>query len=549
MSEVGLIVEGRIATLAGEAGFGWVEAIAIEDGRIVAAGSRDEVDGLAGPRTRRLELGPDEVGIPGLNDSHLHLSDAAMAATRVDLAGAASVDAGLDLVAAGHAALADPDAWLEGQGWDAEGWGRWPTADELERVAPGRRAVFWAHDHHSYWVSSAALADSGVSAATIDPDGGVVRRDADGRPSGVLHETAARLVSVHVPAPTVDRLSRAIEALSSQLVARGVVGAHDPGGLTPEPDLELGFVAYAVLADAGRLPLRIHACIREEALETAIRRGLRSGDTLAAGRDRAKVGWMKLFADGTLASRTAAMLEPFEPEPDRAPPPAGPLGLFFTPPDRLAELAERAATHGIATQIHAIGDSAVRACLDALEPTVGRTAFTPRLEHVQLADPLDVPRFGRRGIAASVQPVHLRMDAEPARRAWGARAETNGYPWRSLVAGGALIPFGTDAPVEPWDPWPGLELAVTRRDPSWPSAVSAFGPQESLSLERAIRAICLDPPRTAGEMDRGRLVVGHRADLVVIPAPALGEPVEVGGPLGTARPRLVLVDGVVAMEA
>ncbi len=229
MSEVGLIVEGRIATLAGEAGFGWVHAIAIEDGRVVAAGSRDEVEGLAGPRTRRIELGPDEVATPGLHDSHLHLSDAAMAATRVELAGAPSVEAGLDLVAAGHRALADPDAWLEGQGWDAEGWGRWPTAEELERVAPGRRAVFWAHDHHSYWVSSAALASAGVTAATPDPEGGVVRREADGRPSGVLHETAARLVSVHVPPPTVERLSTAIERLGRQLVAIGVRRGPRPG--------------------------------------------------------------------------------------------------------------------------------------------------------------------------------------------------------------------------------------------------------------------------------------------------------------------------------
>jgi hypothetical protein len=243
------------------------------------------------------------------------------------------------------------------------------------------------------------------------------------------------------------------------------------------------------------------------------------------------------------------MLAPFEPEPDRPDPPGGGLGIWVTSPERLAELASRAAENGIAAQIHAIGDAAARASLDALEPTVGRTPLMPRLEHVQLTDPADLPRFTRSGIAASVQPIHLRSDAAAARVAWGERAERSGYPWASLAASGALVPFGTDAPVEPWDPWPGLEIAVTRRDPTWPGDVAPFGPSEALSLERAVRAICLDAPLSAGETDRGRLTVGHRADLVVAPSAAMTEPVDVGGPLGRVRPLLVLVDGEIVAGA
>jgi hypothetical protein len=544
-----LIISGRIATLAGGTGFGWVEALAIADGRVVAGGRSSDIDGLASPGTRRLTLAPDDVAVPGLTDAHLHLADAALAADRVDLSSDVSYAAGLDRIAAAHRAAPDGEAWLTGQGWDAERWGGWPTATDLERVAPGRRAAFWAHDHHSCLVSAAALADAGLDAMTPDPPGGVIRRDAHGAPTGVLHETAARSVTTRIPGTTVDALVDAIERLSGRLVAAGVVAAHDPASIVPDPGLDLGFPAYTRLADAGRLPLRVLACLRDDGLDEAIRRGLRTGDALGDPAGRVRIGWIKLFADGTLGSRTAAMLAPFEAEPDRPSPPGGATGLWITPPERLAELAGRASEHGIAAQIHAIGDAAARAALDALEPTVGRTPFSPRLEHVQLLDPADLPRFARAGIAASLQPIHLRADAAAARRAWGDRAERSGYPWASLAASGALIPFGTDAPVEPWDPWPGIEIAVTRRDPSWAPGTEALGPVEALSLERALRAICVDGALSAGEHDRGRLIPGHRADVLVIPSAALAEPVEPGGPLGRARPRLVLVDGGVVFEA
>jgi predicted amidohydrolase YtcJ len=221
----------------------------------------------------------------------------------------------------------------------------------------------------------------------------------------------------------------------------------------------------------------------------------------------------------------------------------------MTPPGRLAELARTAGDAGIATMIHAIGDRAVRASLDALEPTVRRVPLMPRLEHVQLLHPDDRGRFAAAGIAASVQPIHLRADAAAARRLWGGRAETAGYTWRTLSATGAVLAFGTDAPVEPIDPWPGLAMAVTRSDPTWPAGTPPFGPDEALTLERTLRAACIGPAVTAREADRGRLTPGQRADLAVVPIEALIEPVTPGGALATARPRLVLVDGAVGFEA
>ena len=257
----------------------------------------------------------------------------------------------------------------------------------------------------------------------------------------------------------------------------------------------------------------------------------------------------KLFADGSLGSRTAALLADIEPEPGRPIPAERRRGVWITEPDELAEYTERAAANGIATQIHAIGDAAVRVALDVLAPTATRVPLMPRLEHVQLLDPADRSSFAAAGIAASVQPVHLGSDAAQARMLWGERAERSGYTWGSIARTGAVLAFGTDAPVESFDPWPGIALAVRREDPRWPAGTLAYAPEEALTLDRALRAACVDPATSARESDRGRLTVGQRADLVVIPGAALREPVEPGGALATARPSLVVMDGRVVFEA
>jgi predicted amidohydrolase YtcJ len=197
--------------------------------------------------------------------------------------------------------------------------------------------------------------------------------------------------------------------------------------------------------------------------------------------------------------------------------------------------------------VHAIGDAAVRASLDALAPTVDAVPFMPRVEHVQLCQPEDRARFGPLGIGASVQPVHLREDAETARRDWAERAEANGYAWRSLLDAGAVLAFGTDAPIEPVDPWPGIALSVLRRDPSWGVDAAPFGPEEALTLEEALRAATVGPARLTREPLHGRLVPGSPADLIVLPA-APREPGERAATFASVRPRLVLIAGEAVVE-
>jgi predicted amidohydrolase YtcJ len=417
--------------------------------------------------------------------------------------------------------------------------------DALEGVAPGRLVALHSFDHHAIWASRAALVAAGIDRDTPDPDGGVIRRDPAGEPDGVLLENASGLVSDRIPLPELEATGHAIQALGHELLSLGVVGAHDPRFLAPDPTNQ-AFDLYASLSDAGDLPIRIHVGVRADGLDDAIARGLRSGATLGTpdGADprrsaRLRMGWLKLFADGTLSSQTAALLEPIEGGTNR--------GMFTTPPDELAELARRAADAGIATKIHAIGDAAVRASLDVLAPTVASVKLMPRLEHVQLSAAADRARFARLGIAASVQPIHLRDDAETARRDWGARAEADGYAWRSLVEGGAVVAFGTDAPVEPIDPWPGIAMAVLRRDPSWGEDAVAYGPEEALTLEQALRAATVGPHQSAKDPLGGRLVPGSPADLIVLPA-APRDSGERGAAFAEVRPRLVMLDGEVVIE-
>jgi predicted amidohydrolase YtcJ len=532
------IVSGRIATFAGDAGYGWVEALGIQGGRIVAAGSLADVGDGADAGTRRIELAPGEVALPGMLDAHVHLVDAAIAAESLDLFAAQTLDAALDMVATAAARIPAP-GWILGAGWDQRRWGGWPHADMLERVAPGRHVALRSFDLHALWASPAALAAAGIDRDTPDPEGGIIRRSAEGVPDGIFFEKASEVVIGRVPPPTAEMLRRAIRSTGNAFLQLGVVGAHELGTLFPDTAND-SLDVYASLADAGDLPIRVRAGVRADGLENAIERGLRSRSRIGeAGPARLSFGWLKLFADGTLGSQTAALLEPREGTQER--------GLFTNPPDVLTERTNRAAQAGITTMIHTIGDAAVRVALDILAPTAPAATFMPRLEHVQLCHPDDRARFGRHGIAASVQPIHLREDADGARVAWGARAETAGYAWKSLLDEGATVAFGTDAPLVALDPWPGIAMSVTRRDPTWGPAAGPFGASEALTIEQALRASTVGVAATAKDPLGGRLVPGSHADLIVLPAEPDEERLRAAD-FTDLRPRLVFVDAEVAFE-
>jgi predicted amidohydrolase YtcJ len=535
-----LIITGRIASLGGDDGFGWQSMLGIKDGRVIPVENDT-------PARERWQLSDDELVMPGVTDAHLHLMSLVIAERQVDLTGA-DLDGALARIGERHkemAAAGDTDGWLLGHGWSLQALGQWPGFEILELVAPNRPIALWAHDHHARWVSRRALELAGIGRKSDDPGGGLIRRDEDGRPTGILHETASVLVDSAVPVPTTDHLIGGLQRVAANLASLGVTGCHDPGELTSDNELDRGPLFYRDLAAEGRLPLRVHSSIRQRQLDQAIEIGLVSGQ----GDGRYRMGWLKLFADGSLGSRSAALLAPYADAATNTPT-GGPTGMVITDADELTELLERAAAAGISGQVHAIGDGAVRSVLDVFEGSASaahpgqRTEhrLLPRIEHAQLVDLADTGRFGALGVAASVQPVHLRSDADAAREAWAERAE-NTFPLRALVDSGALIPMGTDAPVEPPDPWPGIAVAVARRDP-FAAEQRLTGERNAISLARAVRAASLDPALVAGESELGRLTAGSRADLLVVPAQPFLEPFDAAA-FASIRPLATLIDGEV----
>jgi hypothetical protein len=536
------VIVGRVATLAGDSGWGWQSALAIAGGRVLAVGDESKVGALASPATKWTRLPSDAVLLPGITDAHLHLMALVVAESQLDLTGmdlrgalAAIADAHTERLARG-----DSDGWLLGHGWSVHALGGWPDADMLESVAPGRLVALYAHDHHSRWVSHAAIRVAGIDAARGDAAGSLVRRGSSGRPSGILHEASAGLVDNSIPDPTRDELEVGLRSVAARLFALGVTGCHDPGELDDNRKIKRGPLIYRDLAEEGRLPLRVHGSIRDPQLDRALELGLRSGD----GVGRYTTGWLKLFVDGSLGSRSAALLAPYDDAATNSPT-GGPTGMVVTDAEELRDLLFRASGGGIVGEVHAIGDAAVRIALDVLAETPRvDSVLRPRIEHAQLVDPADQPRFGALGIAASVQPVHLRSDAEQQRLGWGRRSE-NTFPLRTFIETGALIPFGTDAPVEPPDPWPGIAVAVARRDPFDLSALPTRVDQ-AISVERAIRAACLDPGLVAGRADLGRLLAGYVADLIVVPDVVARDNPDIEE-LASIRPLVTMIDGEVVL--
>ncbi len=533
------IIIGRVATLAGASGFAEVEAIAIDGGIVVAAGLGADIEPLAGPTTETWRLSTDLCVVPGITDAHLHLGMAAAAAIGVQLGGLAdraAVWAAIADAQAARVAAGDAHGWLLGDGWSLDQLGVWPTADELERLAPTRPVALWSHDHHARWVSHTALARAGIGTADA-ATAGLIRRDGLGAPTGVLHEAAAALPDAVIPALTAAERIVALQRYATTLAALGVTGVHDPGDLAVSAALD-GPRLYRTMADEGRLPLRVAASVREVQLEAAIAAGMRTGQ----GSGRARDGWLKLFADGSLGSRSAALLAPYEADDPAGPPIGGPAGMITHDPGAMLGLALRAAANGLAVQIHGIGDAAVRRALDVLERTPRLTGVAHRVEHAQLIDPADIPRFARAGIAASVQPCHLCSDAPAIRHAWGARSG-HAFPIAALDRAGALIPLGTDAPVESADPWRNLAATVRRWDPAWPAGQEAFHPEQAIGVARALRAACLDPALALGHPGLGQLLPGCPADLVVVPWAGIADPGTRGEHLAATRPLATLIDG------
>ncbi len=500
------------------------DAIGLRDGTIAAIGAGADLESAAGPATHRIDAGGATV-TPGLCDAHVHLLGWAHARAELDLGGAHRAEAVLDAVRA-HLAAHPGDGVVVGHGWNDHGWPA-PPSRVLDAVTGERPVLLHAHDHHSLWANGAALSAAGVDAKTRDPEGGRIERDATGAPTGILRENAVRLTAALERSAARERAGAVLARAARRLHALGITAVQDFEGAE-------AFRALRAMAHGSGPRVRVLMHLTHAGLDAALATGLESG----IGDDWFRVGHVKLFADGTLGSRTAALLAPYDGTTD--------AGMDLIAPDELARLVARAFAGGLSVAVHAIGDRAVRSALDAFEGAGGgpRVPLPPRIEHVQLLDPADRGRFAALGVAASVQPSHCVTDIDAAEQWWGSRLG-HAYPWRTLFDAGALVAFGSDAPIEAPDVDAALVAALARtRADGTPEG--GWTPAERVSLDQALGAFTAAPARLAGAWPRlGRLGPGARADLVVWDRDLHAAGVE--GLRGAAA-RSTIIDGRVVYE-
>ncbi len=486
-------------------------ALAVRNGRILAMGRDDDLANLKGPHTQVIDVRGRSL-LPGFTDSHIHLVAWALQRQRVDLWGVRSLTEALARVQA-HAKKTPGKEWVRGGGWDASLWpdldGQWPTAAHLDAVVPDRPVVLDSKDLHSLWVNSRALRLAGITAQTPDPPGGVIVRDPrTGEPTGILKETARDLVFRLMPPETEETWVRALREGLPALWAEGITAVHV---LNDTPTMR-NFRVLQRLRETGDLKLRALLYLPAARLDDAIRLGLRSG----FGDDRLRIGGVKFFADGTLGSRTAAMLAPFLDDEENT-------GVWVTDPEELYESVRRASEAGLAVAVHAIGDRANREVMNIFQhigeehPERPRPALPHRIEHVQLLHPDDVARVAQLGLVASMQPIHATQDMELARASWGETRSRFAYAWRSVQRAGARLVFGSDAPVEQPSVLAGLHAALTRRRDDGTPGEDGWIPQERMCLRPALHAYTLAPAIVEGSAAwRGSLHPGKVADLIVL---------------------------------
>src|SRR4051812_4364095 len=421
--------------------------------------------------------------LPGFTDSHVHFPTWAVAQHEVKLDAATSLEECLTRIRAWDVQT----GWLRGYGWRDGDWtdGRTPTRHDLDAIVADRPAMMISKDYHALWLNSAALALAG---GDLEVDGGVVVRDEQGEPTGVLVEEAAWRFKeryLHIPA---DEYVEAMRVGMRIANARGVTCLHDKDGW-------LGAIGLWQRLDAQTpLTLRVWQSTPHETLPQLRELALRSG----VGSDYLRLGYLKVFMDGTLGSQTAWMLDG--------------SGVRITSGDELAEIVRSAAEAGFPVAVHAIGDRANRAALDAFEqtrPLWDAKGLRPRIEHAQLLAPEDLPRFAQLGVACSVQFSHAPSDRDLADEFWAGKTD-GAYAFRSLLESGAVVANGSDAPIEELDPWAGICAGVLRTVDERPP----WHPEQRLTLEQALVATCVTPAWLSGdERRRGKLVPGYFADL------------------------------------
>ena len=497
-----IVTNARIYTVDDNHPF--VSAMAVRDGKVQFVGSVREAMLFRGPSTKVLDLTGRTV-VPGMVDAHAHLFGLGDFLRNIDLTDTRSFDEIVSRVAS-RVAESPSSRWIQGRGWDQNKWGdtRFPTHDALSRVSPNNPVVLTRIDGHAILANAAAMRAAGVTAATKDPAGGRIERGANGEPTGVFVDNAMSIVERVVPNMSHDEMRAATLAAIAEANRWGLVGVHDAG--EPRDVLDV----FEELAKAGNFNLRVYAMIGDDS--AAIAHYFQRGPQAGLYDNKLWIRSIKLYADGALGSRGAALLDPYADDPKNN-------GLLRSTPDHLRDVATQALRNGFQVATHAIGDRGNRVVLDAYEAALKAVPVADhrfRIEHVQVLDHADVPRFAQLGVIPSMQAVHQTSDMYWASTRVGYAHTLGAYAWRSLLNTGVIIPDGSDFPVERVNPLYSFHSAVSRQDEhDWPPG--GWFPEQRMTRDEALKGMTIWPAFAAfQEQTMGSLTPGKLADFVIL---------------------------------
>lgn len=507
-------------------------ALAIDHGIFLALGSDQQILDSFPNANAIIDIGGRTIW-PGLIDAHLHLQHLAHSLAMIDCE-TDTLQACLTRVESKAKTLSE-DTWVRGHGWNQNIWEEgFGTAQQLDKITGGRPTYLTAKSLHAAWANSKALAIAGIDAQTPDPPSGMIQRDINGQPTGILFEAGAMaLVESVIPKPTQKELTAHITALIPKLWRFGLVGVHDFDGMDC-------WYALMALHQKGKLGIRIRKNIPFDHLDAFIQAGLRTD----YGDDWLHLGGVKLFADGALGPQTAAMLEPYQGTDH--------TGTLLLTEDEILEIGKLAVNHDLALTVHAIGDQANHVVLNAFEKLrkyeqdQGLTHQQHRIEHAQILDPGDIARFAELDIIASVQPIHAPSDMLMAEKSLGGRAKF-AYAYRSILENGATLVYGSDAPVETANPFQGIHAAVTRRRVDGSPGPSGWQPEQRLTLEQSLLGFSHTPAKISQRGDQlGRIEPGFKADFLILEEDPFGLPPE---ELAKIQPVATIIEGACVYQS
>lgn len=482
-------------------------AIYTTDDIIREVGPADDIR-RAHPAARVIDAS-DATILPGLTDAHGHLYGLGLSLDTVNLVDTASYDEVITRVKERAATTSEGD-WVLGRGWDQNDWAdtRFPTKQALDAAVPDHPVWLRRIDGHTGLANSAAMRIASLTAATSDPAGGRILRDARGEPTGVFVDTAMNLIDSKVPPPSFALRKKRVFAAARRIAENGLTEVHDAGA-----DDET-IRAVRELIDEKQFPIRVYMMLSDsgrsldDAGSASLRNWLRTGPLIGYGR-KLTVRSIKVYADGALGSRGAALLASYNDDP-------GNVGLLISTPQHMTEVAQRAIAGGFQVNTHAIGDRGVRNVIDAYEAAGVKPQHRFRIEHLQVTAPSDFPRLARDGIIASMQPTHATSDMYWAEARLGPERVKGAYAWRTVLNSGGRLALGSDFPVEAVNPLFGIYAGVTRQDQKgWPAA--GWFPDQKLTLPEAIRGFTIDAAYAAFEEgSRGTIEPGRLADFTII---------------------------------